>query len=65
MIHIMGINDSLEVFMGEAYSDILINSSLPHLLSKDWMMSSHSNNCIFRSYLCSSIFVFCFLLFTK
>lgn len=57
MVHITGISDSLELFMEEAYFDFLINSSLPYLLSKDWMMSSHSSNCIFRSYLCSSIFV--------
>lgn len=57
MVHVTGITDSLELFMGEAYLDILINSSLPYLLSKDWMMSSYSTNCIFRSYLCSSVFM--------
>lgn len=51
MVHIMGITDSLELFMGEAYFDSLINSFLPYLLSKDWMMSSQSNNYIFRNYI--------------
>lgn len=51
MVHIVGITDSLEFFMGEVYLDSLINSSLPYLLSKDWMMSSQSNNCIFRNYI--------------